>query len=64
MNDVQTFTNFDIESFHLRGSGWEQRAASVLYQYLHNLPDRSENPPSPLKAAGEASATTRSSAGL
>jgi hypothetical protein len=64
MNDVQTFTNFDIESFHLRGSGWEQRAASVLNQYLHDLPDRSKNPPSPLKAAGEASATRRSSAGL
>jgi hypothetical protein len=64
MNDVQTFTNFDIESYHLRGSGWEQRAASVLNQYLHALPDRSKTAPAPMKAEGEASATRRSSAGL
>jgi hypothetical protein len=64
MNDVETFTNFDIESYHLRGSGWEQRAASILNQYLHNLPDRTKTGPSPSKAAGEASATRSSSTGL
>jgi hypothetical protein len=64
MNDVQTFTNFDNESYHLRGSGWEERAASVLNQYLHGLPDRSGKAPSLSRAEGEASATKRSSAGL
>jgi hypothetical protein len=39
MNDVQTFTNFDSGAFHLRGGGWEERGASVLAQYLKDLPD-------------------------
>jgi hypothetical protein len=64
MNDVQSFTNFDLETFHLRGSGWEQRAASVLNRYLAGLPDRASNALSPLKPEAEASAGRHSSTGL
>jgi hypothetical protein len=56
MNDVQTFTNFDSLAFHLRGSGWEQRAVLILSQYLHALPDRSHMPPTLLKPGGPVSA--------
>jgi hypothetical protein len=64
MNAAQTFTNFDIDSLHLRGSGWEQRAASVLAQYLRDLPDRSEPSASATKATSETPAKERASAGL
>lgn len=57
MNAVQTFTNFDVGSLHVRGSGWAQRTASVLNRYLHNLPDRSGTEPSAPRAAEQATAS-------
>lgn len=39
MSDVEAFTNFDSGAFHLRGSGWEERAASILSRYIRDLPD-------------------------
>jgi hypothetical protein len=54
MNDVQTFPNFDIGAFHLRGSGWQERAAEILHQYLLALPDLSQSHPSLLNTNGKA----------
>lgn len=45
MNDVQTFTNFDSGAFHLRGSGWEERGASILSRYLASLNDGNSGSP-------------------
>jgi hypothetical protein len=63
MNDVQTFTNFDGGAFHLRGSGWQQRAAGVLRQYIQALPGVSQKPAS-LSATGQASDGAVARAGL
>ena len=54
MNDVQTFTNFSSEAFHLRGSGWEQRAASILNRYIRGLPSVSDVRPLRLNVSGQA----------
>jgi hypothetical protein len=54
MNDVQAFTNFDSGAFHLRGSGWEERAASILGRYIRDLPDTSSSRPPRVDAGGQA----------
>lgn len=50
MNDVQTFTNFDSGAFHLRGTGWEERGASVLARYIQHLPNTADVQSTPLAA--------------
>jgi hypothetical protein len=62
MNDVQSFTDFDTGAFHLRGSGWQQRAALVLSRYLRDLPD-SRMLPRPF-ADGQATADSLRHSGL
>jgi hypothetical protein len=64
MNDVQTFTNFDSGAFHLRGSGWQQRAAEILRQYIQALRDVSKEQPSLQNANGAASAGVVAHTGL
>ena len=64
MNDAQRFTNFDIDTLHLRGSGWEQRAASVLAQYLRDLPERQSVSSDVGKSTVGVSASRQPSAGL
>ncbi len=54
MSDVETFTNFDSGAFHLRGSGWEERAASILARYIQSLPDVPKDHPVRLNASGQA----------
>jgi hypothetical protein len=54
MNDVQTFTNFDSGAFHLRGSGWEERAASILSRTIANLPAVADRHPNRVNASGQA----------
>jgi hypothetical protein len=64
MNDVQTFTNFDSGAFHLRGSGWQQRAAEILHRYLRGLPEVAQKQPSLQSANGQASANPAVHTGL
>jgi hypothetical protein len=64
MNDVQTFTNFDSGAFHLRGSGWQERAAAILHEYLQSLPGVPQRRPSLLHANGPASADAVTHTGL
>ncbi len=54
MSDVETFTNFDSGAFHLRGSGWEERAAGILARYIQSLPDVPKDHPVRLNASGQA----------
>lgn len=54
MSDVQTFTNFDSGGFHLRGFGWEERAASILSRYIKGLADTTNGQPLQMKANRQA----------
>jgi hypothetical protein len=54
MNEVQTFTNFDSGAFHLHGSGWEERAASLLSRYIKDLPEVPDSHPARVRASGQA----------